>query len=112
MQGGTLLHINCVSTAAYKTEIHNGKSHYSLLSSCRSLQFYYLTSCDFWLWGYLKSKVYQGIVQDLVMLKDSISRIVREIPSDMLLSAFVTTGHRMQYVVHNIETDLNELNKK
>lgn len=70
-----------------------------------------LTPCDFWLWGYLKSKVYQGVVQDLATLKDNISRTVREIPADMLLSAVVHTVHRMQYVVHNngshIEPHLN-----
>ncbi|KFM71512.1 hypothetical protein X975_09484, partial [Stegodyphus mimosarum] len=60
-----------------------------------------LTPCDFWLWGYLKSKVYQGVDQDLATLKDNISRTVREIPADMLLSAVVNTVHRMQYVVHN-----------
>ncbi|KFM83383.1 hypothetical protein X975_26734, partial [Stegodyphus mimosarum] len=70
-----------------------------------------LTPCDFWLWGYLKSKVYQGVVQDLATLKDNISRTVREIPADMLLSAVVHTVHKMQYVVHNngshIELHLN-----
>ncbi|KFM73374.1 hypothetical protein X975_20478, partial [Stegodyphus mimosarum] len=70
-----------------------------------------LTPCDFWLWGYLKSKVYQGVVQSLAMLKDNMSRTVREIPADMLLSAVVHTVHRMQYVVHNnrshIEPHLN-----
>ncbi|KFM72033.1 hypothetical protein X975_15411, partial [Stegodyphus mimosarum] len=70
-----------------------------------------LTPCDFWLWGYLKSKVYQGVVQDLAMLKDNISRTVREIPADMLFSAVVHIVHRMQYVVYNngsrIEPHLN-----
>ncbi len=49
------------------------------------------------------------------MLKDNISRTVREIPADMLLSAVVNTLHRMQYVVlktgGHIEPDLNVLNK-
>ncbi|KFM67194.1 hypothetical protein X975_24756, partial [Stegodyphus mimosarum] len=70
-----------------------------------------LTPYDFWLWGYLKSKVYQGVVQDLATLKDNISRTVRKIPADMLLSAVVHTVNRMQYVVHNngshIEPHLN-----
>ncbi|KFM73750.1 hypothetical protein X975_08779, partial [Stegodyphus mimosarum] len=59
-----------------------------------------ITPCDFWLWSYLKSKVYQGVVQDLATSKDNISRTVREIPADILLSTVVHTMHRMQYVVH------------
>ncbi len=50
------------------------------------------------------------------MLKDNISRTVREIPADMLLAAVVSTVHRKQYVVHKndgyIEPDLNMLNKR
>ncbi|KAF8781710.1 Gamma-glutamylcyclotransferase like protein [Argiope bruennichi] len=69
-----------------------------------------------WLWGYLKSKVYQGVVQDLAKLKDNISRTVLEIPADILLSAVVNTVHRMQYVVHkygnHIGHDLNVQNKR
>ncbi len=49
------------------------------------------------------------------MLKDKISRTVREILVDRLLSAVVNAVHRMQYVVHknssHIEPDLNVLNK-
>ena len=37
-----------------------------------------LSPCDFWLQGNLKSKVYQGIVEDLAALKDNITRIVRK----------------------------------
>lgn len=75
-----------------------------------------LTPCDFWLWGYLKSQVYQGVVQNLGTLKDNISRTVRQIPADMLLSAVANAVHRMQYMVHknggHIEPDLNVFNKE
>ena len=59
-----------------------------------------LTPCDFCLQDYLKLKVYQGVVQDLVALKDNITRIIREIPAEMLLSAIINTVHRMQYVFY------------
>ncbi len=49
------------------------------------------------------------------MLKDNISRTVREIFAYMLPSAIVNAGHRMQNAVHknggHIEPDLNVLNK-
>ena len=35
-----------------------------------------LIACDFWLWGYLKSKVYEDFGQDLHALKDDITLIV------------------------------------
>lgn len=58
-----------------------------------------LTPCDFFLWGYLKSKVYLGGVPNLRTLKDNISRTVMNIPSDMLRSAVENTVFRMQWVV-------------
>ena len=62
--------------------------------------------CDFWLWGYLKSKVYQDVIQDLAALKDNITRMVREIPAEMLFSAFINAVHRMQSVVHKNGGDI------
>lgn len=41
-----------------------------------------LTPLDFFLWGYLKSKVYQGDPQNLGQLKHAIRREVRRISSD------------------------------
>ncbi|GBL77016.1 hypothetical protein AVEN_12670-1 [Araneus ventricosus] len=58
------------------------------------------TSCDFFLWGYLKSKVYLGGVRTLTTLKDNILRTVLSIPDDMLLSAVEDVVYRMQCVVH------------
>ncbi|GBO30878.1 hypothetical protein AVEN_163431-1 [Araneus ventricosus] len=59
-----------------------------------------LTSCDFFLWGCLKSKVYLGGVPTLTTLKDNILRTVLSIPSDTLLSAIENVVYRMQCVVH------------
>ncbi|GFT79908.1 uncharacterized protein TNCV_4598171 [Trichonephila clavipes] len=52
-----------------------------------------LTPTDFWLWGYLKSRVYLSGPSSLPELKDVIRRKVSSIHSDMLHSAvagFVT----------------------
>ncbi|GFT81539.1 uncharacterized protein TNCV_3673861 [Trichonephila clavipes] len=52
-----------------------------------------LTPADFWLWGYLKSRVYLSGPSSLPELKDAIRRVVSSIHPDMLHSAvagFVT----------------------
>ncbi|GFX78631.1 uncharacterized protein TNCV_30711 [Trichonephila clavipes] len=52
-----------------------------------------LTPADFWLWGYLKSRVYPSGPSSLLELKDAIRREVSSIHPDMLHSAvagFVT----------------------
>ncbi|GBL90229.1 hypothetical protein AVEN_130344-1 [Araneus ventricosus] len=59
-----------------------------------------LTSCDFFLWGYLKSKVYLGGVPTMTTLKDNILRTVLSIPGGTLLLAFENVVYRMQFMVH------------
>ncbi|GFW66366.1 hypothetical protein TNCV_3433291 [Trichonephila clavipes] len=54
-----------------------------------------LTSCDFWLWGFLKSKVYRDQPASLEALKDVICQNVSAITQEMLLNAEV------QLVVHH-----------
>ncbi|GFY13718.1 uncharacterized protein TNCV_4960881 [Trichonephila clavipes] len=52
-----------------------------------------LTPADFWLWGYLKYRVYLSGPSSLLELKDAIRREVSSIHPDMLHSAvtgFVT----------------------
>ncbi|GFU62545.1 uncharacterized protein TNCV_1313841 [Trichonephila clavipes] len=54
----------------------------------------YLTPADFWLWGYLKSRVYLSGPSSLSELKDAIRREASSIHPDMLHSAvagFVTS---------------------
>ena len=41
-------------------------------------------SPDFWLWGYLKDRVYQGNIRYLVDIKTSIERHVAQIPRELL----------------------------
>ncbi|GBN27604.1 hypothetical protein AVEN_42570-1 [Araneus ventricosus] len=58
-----------------------------------------LTLCDFFLWGYFKSKVHLGGVPTLTTLKDNVLRTVLSIPGGMLLSAVENVVYRKQYVV-------------
>lgn len=55
--------------------------------------------CDFWLWGQLKSVVYQGHVTYLAVLKDSIILHVRSITADQLWPDVEHIIHRLQ-VLH------------
>lgn len=59
-----------------------------------------LNPCDFWLWGYLKSIVYQGHVPDIPTLKDQITLHVRRINADMLRATVKNLVYRMQLVEH------------
>ncbi|GBM31228.1 hypothetical protein AVEN_94403-1 [Araneus ventricosus] len=58
-----------------------------------------LTACDFFLWSYLMSKVYLGVVSTWKTLKDNILRTRLSITGDMLLSAVENAVYRMQCVV-------------
>ncbi|KAJ9586425.1 hypothetical protein L9F63_019940, partial [Diploptera punctata] len=46
-----------------------------------------LTACDYWLWGYLKEKVYAWKPQDINMLKLVIEEEIRAIPLNMYHNA-------------------------
>ena len=58
-----------------------------------------LNPCDFWLWRYLKDRVYQGHVQSLVDLKTIIQRHVAEIPRELLRATIDHAILWMQYVI-------------
>ncbi|GFT74790.1 uncharacterized protein TNCV_2516841 [Trichonephila clavipes] len=55
-----------------------------------------LTPADFWLWGYLKSRVYLSGPSSLSELKDAIRREVSSIHSDMLHSAVAGFDTRLE----------------
>ena len=46
-----------------------------------------LTACDYWLWGYLKEKVYARKTQDVGMLKLVIEEEIRAISLNMYHNA-------------------------
>jgi hypothetical protein len=58
-----------------------------------------LTPADFWLWGYLKSRVYLSCPSNLSELKDAIRREVSCIHPDMLHSAVAGFVTRLQCVI-------------
>ncbi|UYV81676.1 hypothetical protein LAZ67_20001949 [Cordylochernes scorpioides] len=60
-----------------------------------------LTPCDFWLWGYIKSRVYRCRPTTLAMLKASIRRHVSSISTDMLFNAVQSVIYRLQAVFEN-----------
>lgn len=58
-----------------------------------------LTPADFWLWGYLKSRVYRSRPSNLSELKDAIRRELSCIQPDMLHSAVAGFVTRLQCVI-------------
>ena len=56
-----------------------------------------LNPCEFWLWGYLKDRVYQGPVRSLVDLRTSIQRHVTQIPREPLRATVDDAILRMQH---------------
>ncbi len=64
---------------------------------------------DFFLWGYLNSKVYVGGGPDLITFKNNIAQTVANITEDMLCSSVENVVQRMQCVIHqngdHIESD-------
>ena len=58
-----------------------------------------LNPCDFWLWGYLKDRVYQGNVRTLADLKTNIIRHVTSISPEMLRATVDHAVLRFQHVI-------------
>ncbi|UYV61931.1 hypothetical protein LAZ67_1007096 [Cordylochernes scorpioides] len=59
-----------------------------------------LTPADFWLWGYIKSRVYRGRPTTLAMLKSPIRR-VSSISTNMLFNSVQSVIYRLQVVFEN-----------
>lgn len=55
-----------------------------------------LTTCDFWLWGYLKSKVYQRRVQNVEDLRERIIDAVENIAADMVQRSVHSALYKVQ----------------
>lgn len=68
-----------------------------------------LTPCDFFLWGYLKSKVYTTPVNDLLTLKQKITATINEIPQEMLTNVFENIFTRCHECVGNNGRHLNNV---
>lgn len=55
-----------------------------------------LTVCDFWLWGYIKTRVYSKPITNLAMLKAQITKVITEIPADMCRKAVHSAFDRFE----------------
>lgn len=58
-----------------------------------------LTPADFWLWGFLKSRVYRHVPQNVLELKNAISYEIERITCDQLSSAVASFGTRIGAVL-------------
>ena len=59
-----------------------------------------LTPPDFFLWGYLKSKVYVNKPRTVEELKDNIREEIAAIPAEMLAKTMENAAKRAQYVIN------------
>ncbi len=57
-----------------------------------------LNPCDFYLWGHLKSKVYNPLPKTLDDLRENIGREIKNIPSEVLKSTFVNLKKRCDLI--------------
>ena len=58
-----------------------------------------LNPCDFFLWGYLKSRVYNPMPKDLADLKSNLDREVKKLNKKILKSAFLNFKKRLSLVI-------------
>ena len=58
-----------------------------------------LNPCDYFLWGYLKSKVYKPLPYTLDQLKANITREIRNINNSVLNSTFFNFSKRCDLII-------------
>lgn len=58
-----------------------------------------LTPCDFFLWGYIKSKVYRTQPESLEELQRRIEQVFAELPQEMVDRAIDAYVHRLEKVI-------------
>ena len=58
-----------------------------------------LNPCDFFLWGYLKARVYNPLPETLEDLKVNIEREVKNIKQEMLKSTFLDFEKRCNLIL-------------
>ncbi|KAF6202497.1 hypothetical protein GE061_002893 [Apolygus lucorum] len=59
-----------------------------------------LTPCNYFLWGYLKSKVYVDKPRTLQDLKDAITREIAAIPMEMLDNVMSNFAERLEQCIN------------
>ena len=60
-----------------------------------------LNPCDFFLWGYLKERVYSPIPKNIEELKANIEREASKIPTKMLENTFFSFRNRLEKIILN-----------
>ena len=68
-----------------------------------------LNLCNFFLWRYLKSKVYSNRPQSIEQLKDAIRQEITAIPHEMTRWVIDNFHERLQQCVDNNESHLMDL---
>jgi len=58
-----------------------------------------LNPCDYFLWGYLKSRVYNPIPKDLTELRSNLEREVKNLSKNVLKSTFLNFKKRLNLVI-------------
>jgi len=64
-----------------------------------------LNPCDYFLWGYLKSRVYNPLPKDLDDLKANIEREIKNISTDTLKNAILNFSKRFDLVIEAKDND-------
>lgn len=68
-----------------------------------------ITPLDFFLWGYVKSKVYVDKPSTIADLESNITRVIRQIPCEMLGRVIQNWNLRMDHVNRSIGQHLKEI---
>ena len=68
-----------------------------------------LTPLDFFLWGYVKQKVYRHNIKNLDDLRQIITETIKSISSDVLGNVFFETAKRLQLVLDNNGRHIEQL---
>ena len=68
-----------------------------------------LSPCDFFLWGYLKSKVYLGKPRTIDELKEAIRREILTIPISMLEDVMENFQNRLQECINEEGSQLIDI---
>jgi hypothetical protein len=67
-----------------------------------------LNPCDFFLWGYLKSRVYNPLPNNLDELKANRAREISNIGKDVLKNTFLNFSKRCNLVIEANELHIND----
>ena len=70
-----------------------------------------LNQCDYFLCGYLKSKVYKQLLKTLDNIKENITRKIQKINTSVLISAFLNFTKRCQLLIEKNGGNIDKIYK-